>query len=157
MTHFRVKYDNSPQLDIRITDIVMDTADVRNTGLGSATFVEECQCPTGNIPFLFTLLLTHTVYMRLRCNAMPSFYLRLSLRLHWFVLRALCTRLSKARDWTVARSVLQRRATMSARLLWWTFEEHPVPSMPVPAYQSIEPVRDEFTLRFVTGMWSASR
>ncbi|XP_018405456.1 PREDICTED: basement membrane-specific heparan sulfate proteoglycan core protein-like [Cyphomyrmex costatus] len=43
----KVKYDDSPQLDVRLTNIIMDTADVRNTGLGSASFVEECQCPTG--------------------------------------------------------------------------------------------------------------
>lgn len=43
----KAKYDDSPQLDIAITDIVMDTADVGNTGLGSASFVEECSCPTG--------------------------------------------------------------------------------------------------------------
>ncbi|XP_039313953.1 basement membrane-specific heparan sulfate proteoglycan core protein isoform X28 [Solenopsis invicta] len=43
----KVKYDDSPQLVVRLTNIVMDTADVRNTGLGSASFVEECQCPTG--------------------------------------------------------------------------------------------------------------
>ncbi|KAI4497448.1 hypothetical protein M0802_007459 [Mischocyttarus mexicanus] len=43
----KAKYENSPQLDVRITNIVMDTADARNTGLGSASFVEECQCPTG--------------------------------------------------------------------------------------------------------------
>jgi len=42
-----VKYDDSPQLDVRLTNIIMDTADARNTGLGSASFVEECQCPTG--------------------------------------------------------------------------------------------------------------
>jgi len=48
---FRVKYDDSPQLDVRLTNIVMDTADVRNTGLGSASFVEECQCPTGTYFF----------------------------------------------------------------------------------------------------------
>ncbi|XP_020284881.1 basement membrane-specific heparan sulfate proteoglycan core protein isoform X6 [Pseudomyrmex gracilis] len=43
----KMKYEDSPQLDVRITNIIMDTADVRNTGLGSASFVEECQCPTG--------------------------------------------------------------------------------------------------------------
>ncbi|KAK2578017.1 hypothetical protein KPH14_008439 [Odynerus spinipes] len=43
----KAKYEDSPQLDIRITNIVMDTADARNTGLGSASYVEECQCPTG--------------------------------------------------------------------------------------------------------------
>ncbi|XP_025163883.1 basement membrane-specific heparan sulfate proteoglycan core protein [Harpegnathos saltator] len=43
----KVKYDDSPQLDVRLTNIVMDTADVRNTGLGSASYVEECQCPSG--------------------------------------------------------------------------------------------------------------
>ncbi|XP_070527632.1 basement membrane-specific heparan sulfate proteoglycan core protein isoform X2 [Cardiocondyla obscurior] len=43
----KVKYEDSPQLDVRLTNIIMDTADVRNTGLGSASFVEECQCPTG--------------------------------------------------------------------------------------------------------------
>ncbi|XP_071582358.1 basement membrane-specific heparan sulfate proteoglycan core protein isoform X12 [Temnothorax nylanderi] len=43
----KVKYDDSPQLDVRLTNIVMDTADARNTGLGTASFVEECQCPTG--------------------------------------------------------------------------------------------------------------
>nr|XP_050845973.1 basement membrane-specific heparan sulfate proteoglycan core protein isoform X24 [Vespula vulgaris] len=43
----KAKYEDSPQLDVRITDIVMDTADARNTGLGSASYVEECQCPTG--------------------------------------------------------------------------------------------------------------
>ncbi|CAL1682411.1 unnamed protein product [Lasius platythorax] len=43
----KVKYDDSPQLDVRLTNIVVDTADARNTGLGSASFVEECQCPTG--------------------------------------------------------------------------------------------------------------
>lgn len=50
--YFRVKYDDSsPQLDIRLTNIVVDTADARNTGLGSASFVEECQCPTGTYFF----------------------------------------------------------------------------------------------------------
>ncbi|XP_026298179.1 basement membrane-specific heparan sulfate proteoglycan core protein isoform X8 [Apis mellifera] len=43
----KAQYDNSPYLDIRITNIVMDTADVRNTGLGSASYVEECECPSG--------------------------------------------------------------------------------------------------------------
>ncbi|RLU19726.1 hypothetical protein DMN91_008283 [Ooceraea biroi] len=43
----KVKYDDSLQLDVRLTNIIMDTADARNTGLGSASFVEECQCPTG--------------------------------------------------------------------------------------------------------------
>ncbi|XP_014478060.1 PREDICTED: basement membrane-specific heparan sulfate proteoglycan core protein isoform X5 [Dinoponera quadriceps] len=43
----KVKYDDSPQLDVRLTNIIMDTADVRNTGLGSASYVEECQCPSG--------------------------------------------------------------------------------------------------------------
>ncbi|XP_057332116.1 basement membrane-specific heparan sulfate proteoglycan core protein isoform X8 [Microplitis mediator] len=43
----KAKYDDSPQLDISITDIIMDTADSRNTGLGSASYVEECSCPTG--------------------------------------------------------------------------------------------------------------
>ncbi|XP_044579343.1 basement membrane-specific heparan sulfate proteoglycan core protein isoform X2 [Cotesia glomerata] len=43
----KAKYDDSPQLDISITEIVMDTADSRNTGLGSASYVEECSCPTG--------------------------------------------------------------------------------------------------------------
>ncbi|XP_076397846.1 terribly reduced optic lobes isoform X10 [Megachile rotundata] len=43
----KIEYDNSPDLDVQITHIVMDTADARNTGLGSASFVEECQCPSG--------------------------------------------------------------------------------------------------------------
>ncbi|CAD6239647.1 GSCOCG00008743001-RA-CDS [Cotesia congregata] len=43
----KAKYDDSPQLEISITEIVMDTADSRNTGLGSASYVEECSCPTG--------------------------------------------------------------------------------------------------------------
>ncbi|XP_061934447.1 basement membrane-specific heparan sulfate proteoglycan core protein isoform X32 [Apis cerana] len=43
----KAQYDNSPYLDIQITNIVMDTADVRNTGLGSASYVEECECPSG--------------------------------------------------------------------------------------------------------------
>ncbi|XP_017794098.1 PREDICTED: basement membrane-specific heparan sulfate proteoglycan core protein isoform X2 [Habropoda laboriosa] len=43
----KAQYDSSPFLDARITHIVMDTADVRNTGLGSASYVEECQCPSG--------------------------------------------------------------------------------------------------------------
>lgn len=46
-----MKYDDSPQLDVRLTNIVVDTADARNTGLGSASFVEECQCPTGTYFF----------------------------------------------------------------------------------------------------------
>lgn len=29
----------------------MDTADVRNTGLGSASYVEECECPSGKCYF----------------------------------------------------------------------------------------------------------
>ncbi|XP_072758577.1 basement membrane-specific heparan sulfate proteoglycan core protein isoform X6 [Anoplolepis gracilipes] len=43
----KVKYDDSMELDVHLTKIVMDTAEARNTGLGSASFVEECQCPTG--------------------------------------------------------------------------------------------------------------
>ncbi|XP_015437459.1 PREDICTED: basement membrane-specific heparan sulfate proteoglycan core protein [Dufourea novaeangliae] len=43
----KAQYDDSPYLDLQITNIVMDTADVRNTGLGSASYVEECQCPSG--------------------------------------------------------------------------------------------------------------
>ncbi|XP_071874844.1 terribly reduced optic lobes isoform X23 [Bombus fervidus] len=43
----KVQYDDSPYLDVRLTNIVMDTADVRNTGLGSASYVEECECPIG--------------------------------------------------------------------------------------------------------------
>ncbi|XP_043503640.1 basement membrane-specific heparan sulfate proteoglycan core protein isoform X1 [Polistes fuscatus] len=58
----KAKYENSPQLDVRITNIVMDTADARNTGLGSANYVEECQCPTG--------------YTGLSCENCASGYLR---------------------------------------------------------------------------------
>ncbi|XP_043520278.1 basement membrane-specific heparan sulfate proteoglycan core protein isoform X8 [Frieseomelitta varia] len=43
----KVQYDDSPYLDVLLTEIVMDTADVRNTGLGSASYVEECECPIG--------------------------------------------------------------------------------------------------------------
>ncbi|KAK0088927.1 hypothetical protein PV326_004677, partial [Microctonus aethiopoides] len=43
----KAKYDDSPQLDIAITEIVMDSAKSRNSGLGSASYVEECSCPTG--------------------------------------------------------------------------------------------------------------
>ncbi|XP_024936745.1 basement membrane-specific heparan sulfate proteoglycan core protein [Cephus cinctus] len=43
----KAQYDDGPQLDVSITNIVMDTADSRNTGLGTASYVEECQCPTG--------------------------------------------------------------------------------------------------------------
>ncbi|XP_023290722.1 basement membrane-specific heparan sulfate proteoglycan core protein [Orussus abietinus] len=43
----KAKYENGPQLDTTISDIVMDTADERNTGLGSASFVEKCECPAG--------------------------------------------------------------------------------------------------------------
>ncbi|XP_076230657.1 terribly reduced optic lobes isoform X13 [Nomia melanderi] len=42
----KVQYDDSP-LDVHITKVIMDTADVRNTGLGSASYVEECECPSG--------------------------------------------------------------------------------------------------------------
>ncbi|XP_014607947.1 PREDICTED: basement membrane-specific heparan sulfate proteoglycan core protein isoform X7 [Polistes canadensis] len=58
----KAKYENSPQLDVRITNIVMDTADARNTGLGSANYVEECQCPTG--------------YTGLSCESCAPGYLR---------------------------------------------------------------------------------
>ncbi|XP_078043463.1 terribly reduced optic lobes isoform X5 [Augochlora pura] len=43
----KAQYDDSPSLDVLINNIVMDTADARNTGLGSALYVEECQCPSG--------------------------------------------------------------------------------------------------------------
>ncbi|XP_026667400.1 basement membrane-specific heparan sulfate proteoglycan core protein-like [Ceratina calcarata] len=43
----KVQYDDSPDLDVQITHIIMDTADIRNTGLGSAVYVEECRCPSG--------------------------------------------------------------------------------------------------------------
>lgn len=55
---FRVKYDDSPQLDVRLTNIIMDTADVRNTGLGSASYVEDCQCPSGMYDRLINRLIT---------------------------------------------------------------------------------------------------
>lgn len=48
----RMQYDDSPQQDVRLTNIIVDTADVRNTGLGSASYVEECQCPTGTLASL---------------------------------------------------------------------------------------------------------
>ncbi|XP_076180736.1 terribly reduced optic lobes isoform X6 [Ptiloglossa arizonensis] len=41
------QYDDSPYLDVRITNIVMDTANERNTGEEAAVYVEECQCPSG--------------------------------------------------------------------------------------------------------------
>lgn len=44
-----MQYDDSSQQDVQLTNIIMDTADVRNTGLGSASYVEECQCPTGTL------------------------------------------------------------------------------------------------------------
>lgn len=34
-------------MDVTITNIVFDSADTTNTGLGSAAFVEECMCPAG--------------------------------------------------------------------------------------------------------------
>ncbi|XP_044017592.1 basement membrane-specific heparan sulfate proteoglycan core protein-like isoform X4 [Aphidius gifuensis] len=43
----KAKYDDSPQLDISITEITMDSAEKTNVGLGSASFVEECSCPAG--------------------------------------------------------------------------------------------------------------
>ncbi|XP_054009839.1 basement membrane-specific heparan sulfate proteoglycan core protein-like isoform X3 [Hylaeus anthracinus] len=43
----KAQYDDSPYLDVQISNIVMDTADARNTGLGSASYVEECRCPSG--------------------------------------------------------------------------------------------------------------
>lgn len=37
-------YEN---LDTTISNIEMDSAAIRNTGLGQATYVEECKCPVG--------------------------------------------------------------------------------------------------------------
>jgi hypothetical protein len=34
-------------LDTTVTDIEMDSAAIRNTGLGQAIYVEECSCPVG--------------------------------------------------------------------------------------------------------------
>ena len=44
---FRAKYDDSSELDVTITNIVFDSADTTNVGLGSAAFIEECMCPSG--------------------------------------------------------------------------------------------------------------
>lgn len=34
-------------LDTTLSNIEMDSAAIRNTGLGQATYVEECKCPVG--------------------------------------------------------------------------------------------------------------
>ena len=44
---FRAKYEDSPELDVSITNIVFDSASTSNTGLGSTSYVEECTCPRG--------------------------------------------------------------------------------------------------------------
>ncbi|XP_063983473.1 basement membrane-specific heparan sulfate proteoglycan core protein-like isoform X6 [Diachasmimorpha longicaudata] len=41
----KAKYETSPQLDVSITDITMDSA--HDTGSEVASFVEECSCPSG--------------------------------------------------------------------------------------------------------------
>ncbi|XP_048508165.1 basement membrane-specific heparan sulfate proteoglycan core protein isoform X9 [Athalia rosae] len=57
----KVEYDDE-RINAAITNIVMDTADVRNTDLGAASFVEECRCPAG--------------YTGLSCEHCASGYLR---------------------------------------------------------------------------------
>ncbi|XP_046742518.1 basement membrane-specific heparan sulfate proteoglycan core protein [Diprion similis] len=42
----KLRYDDG-RLDTTITNVIMDTADVGNTDLGAASFVEECRCPAG--------------------------------------------------------------------------------------------------------------
>ncbi|KAJ8666823.1 hypothetical protein QAD02_008485, partial [Eretmocerus hayati] len=41
----KAQYENSPQLNVSITNVMLDSA--RSTGVDSAPFVEECRCPPG--------------------------------------------------------------------------------------------------------------
>nr|CAD7589934.1 unnamed protein product [Timema genevievae] len=43
----RSQYVDGTVLDTSVFNIALDSAGVRNTGLGQATFVEECRCPAG--------------------------------------------------------------------------------------------------------------
>lgn len=43
----KLQYHQGAQIDTTVSNIEMDSAAVRNTGLGRAAFVEECRCPVG--------------------------------------------------------------------------------------------------------------
>lgn len=43
----RLLYTDQTQREVEVLNIVMDSAGVRDRGLGSATLVEECRCPSG--------------------------------------------------------------------------------------------------------------
>ncbi|KAJ1522549.1 hypothetical protein ONE63_001735 [Megalurothrips usitatus] len=43
----KTRYIDGALLDTSLTNILMDSAGIRNVGQGKASFVEECQCPAG--------------------------------------------------------------------------------------------------------------
>ncbi|XP_044727463.1 basement membrane-specific heparan sulfate proteoglycan core protein-like isoform X3 [Chrysoperla carnea] len=43
----KLSYVDGPTLDTTIRNLEMDSAGVRNTGLGQASYVEKCECPVG--------------------------------------------------------------------------------------------------------------
>lgn len=45
--NFRSQYIDGDILDTSVSNIRMDSAGIRNTGLGKAAYVEKCQCPVG--------------------------------------------------------------------------------------------------------------
>lgn len=43
----RLQYIDQVQREVELLNIVMDSAAIRDQGLGSASLVEECRCPAG--------------------------------------------------------------------------------------------------------------
>lgn len=43
----KLQYNSGGIVDTTLSNIEMDSAAVRNTGLGRAAYVEECRCPVG--------------------------------------------------------------------------------------------------------------
>lgn len=43
----RLQYIDQVQREVELLNIVMDSAAIRDQGLGSASLVEECRCPVG--------------------------------------------------------------------------------------------------------------
>lgn len=58
----RLQYIDTVQREVELLNIIMDSAAVSDLGLGSASLVEECRCPTG--------------YSGLSCESCDSGYTR---------------------------------------------------------------------------------
>lgn len=124
----KLQYNEGP-LNTTLSNIVMESAAVPDNNLGAASYVEECTCPVGYSGLSCEVIKVNQ-YHEFECWLFCVFA-----EMWWW--------LRKAKQWTLAWTMLQNEKTMPSWYLWRSWAWNRVSNMSMSSHKSFKSVSIE--------------